>query len=132
MKKCLSCFKELKLETQKYCTYQCQQDFQRMEKVQLWLAGKHNGMRGKTSTAFWIKWYLIGLHGEKCMDCGWCERNLHTGNIPIELEHIDGDFSNNKIENLKLICPNCHSLTSTYKGANKKQGRPRAKYYRGL
>lgn len=131
MKKCLSCKNELKLESQKYCSYQCQQDYQRMEKVNLWLEGKHNGMRGKTSTAIWIKWYLINQHGEKCMECGWCERNKYTGNIPIELEHIDGDYSNNKIENLKLLCPNCHSLTPTYKGANKKEGRPRAKYYRG-
>ena len=68
------------------------------------------------------------MSGEKCMECGWSERNPHTGNIPIELEHIDGDFKNNKEENLKLLCPNCHSLTKTYKGANKK-GRPRSKYY---
>jgi len=39
---------------------------------------------------------------------------------------------NNKIENLEIICPNCHSLTDSYKGANKKEGRPRSKYYRGL
>lgn len=31
---------------------------------------------------------------------------------------------NNKEENLLLLCPNCHSLTSTYKGANKGNGRP--------
>lgn len=102
-----------------------------MEKVNLWLEGKHSGMRGKTGTAKWIKWYLINQFGEKCMECGWCEINKHTNNIPIELEHIDGDFTNNKIENLKLLCPNCHSLTSTYKGANKNEGRPRSKYYRG-
>jgi hypothetical protein len=131
MKKCLSCNGELNKDSQKYCSYQCQNDYQRMEKVNLWLEGKHNGMRGKTATAMWIKWYLIKKHGESCMDCGWCEINKYTGNIPIELEHIDGDFTNNRIENLKLLCPNCHALTSTYKGANKKDGRPRSKYYRG-
>ena len=108
-----------------YCSTQCQNDFQRMEKVKLWLEGVNNGMRGKTSTANWIKWYLIKLRGNKCEVCGWCEINPHTGNIPIELEHVDGDFTNNKIENLKLLCPNCHSLTETYKSLNKGKGRPR-------
>lgn len=98
----------------------------------MWLNGEHNGIVGKTSTARWIKWYLIQKHGEKCMECGWSKRNPFTNKIPIELEHIDGDFTNNKEENLKLLCPNCHSLTPTYKGANKKKGRPRSKYYRGL
>jgi hypothetical protein len=128
---CKNCDLEIK-EGLKYCSYQCQQDYQRMEKVNLWLEGENDGMRGKTATAKWIKWYLIKINGEKCMECGWCERNKHTNSIPIELEHIDGDFTNNKVENLKLLCPNCHSLTSTYKGANKKEGRPRSKYYRGL
>ena len=56
------------------------------------------------------------------MECGWCERNKHTGNIPIELEHIDGNNTNNELSNLKLLCPNCHSLTATYKGANRGNG----------
>ena len=48
------------------------------------------------------------------MDCGWCEKNKKTGNIPIQLEHIDGHSENNSLDNLKLLCPNCHSLTPTY------------------
>jgi hypothetical protein len=130
MKKCINCKAEYKGSAIKYCSYKCQQDFQRNEKISLWLSGSHDGMRGKTSTSNWIKGYLIKLHGNKCLSCGWCEVNEFTKNVPIELEHIDGDFTNNKIENLTLLCPNCHSLTSTYKGANKK-GRPRSKYYRG-
>lgn len=116
----------------KYCSQTCVAKVKRDEKIKLWLEGQHTGMRGKTSTAHWIKQYLINLNGEKCMRCEWSERNTFTGKIPIELSHIDGDFTNNKIENLELICPNCHSLTESYKGANKKQGRPRNKYYRGL
>ena len=130
MQKCLNCDNELNVG-KKYCSLQCQQDYQRMLKVNKWLLGENDGVRGKTATSCWIKWYLIKINGEKCMECGWNKRNPTTGNIPIELEHIDGDFMNNKIENLKLLCPNCHSLTSTYKGANK-NGRPRSKYYRGL
>ena len=67
--------------------------------------------------------YLIEKYGNKCMECGWGEKNPTTNKIPIELEHIDGDSTNNNLSNLKLLCPNCHSLTSTYKGANKGNGR---------
>lgn len=130
--KCINCEKELSRPDSKYCSSKCQSHYQRMIKVNLWLKGELNGMRGKTSTVKWIKWYLIQTYGEKCMYCGWCERNNHTGNIPIELSHKDGDFTNNNINNLELICPNCHSLTDSYKGGNKKKGRPRSKYYRGL
>lgn len=69
------------------------------------------------------KKYLIYKHSEKCMECGWCEVNKTSNTIPIELEHIDGDSSNNKLDNLKLLCPNCHSLTPTYKALNKGKGR---------
>lgn len=41
-----------------------------------------------------------------------------------------GNYSNNLESNLILLCPNCHSLTSTYKGANRGHGRKeRSKYY---
>jgi len=57
------------------------------------------------------------------MECGWKEKNVVTGNIPIELEHIDGNSENNLLTNLKLLCPNCHSLTPTYKALNVGNGR---------
>ena len=71
---------------------------------------------------------MIEKNGENCDECGWDKVNIYTGNIPIELEHIDGNFKNNKVDNLKLLCPNCHSLTSTYKSLNTGKGRDRRKY----
>lgn len=67
--------------------------------------------------------YLIHKHGEKCMDCGWNKTNPYSNKIPIELEHIDGNSENNELSNLKLLCPNCHSLTPTYKYLNVGMGR---------
>lgn len=55
--------------------------------------------------------------------CGWGKINKFTNKVPLEVDHIDGDFRNNKIENLRLLCPNCHSLTSTFKNLNKGKGR---------
>lgn len=122
--KCINCDSELKHGT-KYCCHECQNEYQYKSRIKNWLSGKHNGMRGKTATVVWIKRYLIEQRGEKCELCGWAEINSHTGNVPIELSHKDGNFKNNKIENLELVCPNCHSLTDSYRSLNNGNGRPR-------
>jgi Zn finger protein HypA/HybF involved in hydrogenase expression len=54
--------------------------------------------------------------------CSHCNSTEWLGNpIPLELDHIDGNSSNNALQNLRLLCPNCHALTPTYRGKN--QGR---------
>jgi len=131
MKICIVCKTQL-IHGSKYCSRDCQYKDYRSKMISEWLSGNHNGMKGKTATAGWIKTHLKETRGNCCEICKWGEVNKHTGKVPIELNHIDGDFTNNKIENLQLLCPNCHALTDSYKGANKKQGRPRSKYYRGL
>lgn len=52
-----------------------------------------------------------------CTGCG-SDGNWNGGIIPLELDHIDGDNTNNSIENLRYLCPNCHALTETYRGKN--------------
>jgi DNA-directed RNA polymerase subunit RPC12/RpoP len=133
--KCLSCSKSFDAfpsQHKKYCDTKCQNEFQYREFIKKWKLGEHDGMRGKTSTSHHIRKYLFEKYNNSCCECGWSKTNLFTNKIPLELEHIDGNFANNIEDNLKLLCSNCHSLTSTWKGANKKQGRPRAKYYRGV
>lgn len=129
---CPNCKLEKRMpKHQAYCSQTCSAEVKRKEKIDAWLGGDvSQTMRGKTSTAHWVRDYLLEECGHKCSKCGWGEVNPHTGKIPLELEHIDGDFTNNSPDNLEILCPNCHALTATYKGANKK-GRPRAKYYRG-
>lgn len=90
-----------------------------------WKSGQELGMKGKTSTSAHIKKYLFLRCDNKCERCGWNETNPKTGRVPLEIEHIDGDFKNNSEKNLALICPNCHSLTNTYRSLNKGRGRPR-------
>ena len=65
---------------------------QRKEKIKLWKEGKLSGLRGKTATARWLKDYILEKYNHKCSECGWAETNKHTGLVPLELEHKDGDF----------------------------------------
>lgn len=61
--------------------------------------------------------FAEGLKLPKCELCGWCERSL-DGRVPVELDHINGDRNDNRLENLRVLCPNCHSLTPTHRGKN--------------
>ena len=54
----------------------------------------------------------------ECEQCG-CDGHWQNGIISLELDHIDGDNTNNEITNLRYLCPNCHALTETYRGRNK-------------
>lgn len=109
----------------KYCSSKCFTEFERNIRFSEIEKGKN------TQSSPICKKYLIHKFGEKCMDCGWSEVNVFSNSIPIELEHIDGNHTNNRIDNLKLLCPNCHSLTPTYRNLNKGNGRSeRMKKYR--
>lgn len=55
-----------------------------------------------------------------CELCGWAERSS-DGRIPVELDHINGDRYDNRLENLRILCPNCHSLQPTHRGKNQKR-----------
>jgi len=55
-------------------------------------------------------------------ECAECELSRWRGRkLTLELDHIDGDPTNNVIENLRLLCPNCHSITETWRGRNHKR-----------
>jgi hypothetical protein len=116
---CKNCSKEIKNNrgTRQYCDGFCRGDFEKGQKFELIKKGNIS------LDSSWYKRYLIQRDGEQCMDCGWSEKNKFSNTVPIELEHIDGNSENNKLDNLKLLCPNCHSLTPTYKALNKGNGR---------
>lgn len=61
-----------------------------------------------------------GLKKPKCEECGWAKQSI-DGRIPIELDHINGDHKDNRIHNLRILCPNCHSLKPTHRGLNRKK-----------
>ena len=58
-----------------------------------------------------------GLKEHKCECCGLTK--WQSSEIPLELHHINGIHSDNRLENLQVLCPNCHALTDNYRGKNK-------------
>ena len=76
-----------------------------------------NFLGGVTTHKIKLRLIKEGLLQRKCYNCGiseWQGRQLS-----LELEHKNGNRKDNRIENLELLCPNCHSLTETYRGKNK-------------
>ena len=67
------------------------------------------------------KLFAKGLKSPKCELCGWAAQ-APDGRIPLELDHINGSRRDNRLENLRILCPNCHSLQLTHRGKNKKNG----------
>jgi uncharacterized Zn ribbon protein len=107
----------------KFCNTTCQHDYRYKQEIANWANKKPSGGN--------IRKYLKITHGDCCHECGISEWNNKP--ITLELEHKDGNSENNNEDNLCLICPNCHSQTSTYKGKNKGNGRHKrmVRYYEG-
>ena len=62
--------------------------------------------------------FSVKLKEPKCEECGWAKISP-DGRVPLELDHINGRRHDNRIENLRILCPNCHSLQITHRGKNK-------------
>ena len=121
--KCLSCGKETARAGYKYCSNACQVDYQYQGYIRKWRSGELDGLQGLGIVSKYVKRYLRKKFGDRCCLCGWAEVNLATKQVPLVADHIDGNWRNNIESNLRLICPNCDSLTSTYAGLNRGKGR---------
>lgn len=64
--------------------------------------------------------FADGIKKQACEECGWNKKS-NDGRLPLELDHINGDHKDNRIENLRVLCPNCHSLKETHRGRNRKK-----------
>lgn len=100
----------------KYCSNSCSQKAQ-------WKKIEDRIVLGKFVSHRSLRLYLVRKHGARCERCSWAQLNTHSRTVPVVLNHKDGNSNNNTLNNVELLCPNCDSLTPTYKGLNKGSGR---------
>lgn len=125
MASCKNCTVILSKHINIYCSNKCQAEYQYRNYIEAWKAGKVNGSRGKNAKNMsrHIRRYLLEKYSHCCSNCGWNKTNPVTHESPLEIDHIDGDSENNNEDNLRLLCPNCHSLTPSYRNLNRGMGR---------
>lgn len=106
----------------KFCSPSCAGG-NRSDRIRnLWRKRLTEGYPYFLSSTHVVKEILIEKRGRKCNKC---KRKTWNGKlIPLDLDHKDGRGNHNTWSNLRLLCPNCHAQTDTYKGANKGNGRP--------
>ncbi len=114
---CKHCGKEAKHTNQKmnvYCSNKCAGEGKLLESIE-------RAKQGLVSNRPTLRRVLTLLRGYECAECHIDEYNKLP--IVLQVDHIDGDASNNDLDNLRLLCPNCHSQQSTWGGGNKGNGR---------
>lgn len=123
IKYCTCCGKELTNEQRHnmYCSQECANIAKKQKKINAWLSGEETGNCQNGQLSKTIRNYLLEKANYQCELCGWNKVNPITNKAPLEIHHIDGDYENNKLENLQVLCPNCHSLTPNFKALNKSE-----------
>jgi Zn finger protein HypA/HybF involved in hydrogenase expression len=114
---CKNCGTESKWSHQKmnvYCSNACSGKGVFTETI-----NRYN--RGELKDRNTIRKVLTEVTGYKCSCCGISEHNSLP--LTLQVDHIDGNAGNNSPDNLRLICPNCHSQSDTFSGKNKGNGR---------
>jgi predicted nucleic acid-binding Zn ribbon protein len=115
-KSCLVCKKEINKGSSKYCSLTCHKTYHFNQRLSDWIEGNYS-----TKSRNFFRRYLTETYGYKCSCCEISEWNNKS--IVLEIDHIDGNPENNRPENIRFICPNCHSQTDTYKAKNVGNGR---------
>lgn len=129
LKPCRSCGKKILTRNAfHYCSRECSYVGSRNKLIKQWIKDP-NSTNTKTGLPAAIRLYLIKQSNYRCSKCGWGKVNKITRKSPLEVDHIDGDCYNNVPKNLRVLCPNCHSLTSNYKALNKNSKRKYRKEY---
>ena len=92
-------------------------------KIPLWLSGEWSGGTNAGLSQI-IRKYLLKINDYSCSKCGFNKRHPDDEKTILEINHINGDGTDHSPKNLEVLCPNCHALTSSYRGRNYGNGRP--------
>lgn len=119
---CLNCgneFTHKSTSKNKFCSIKCQGEYRSKKLIEDWKNGEYTGNSEYLSDT--IRIYLLEKNEYKCELCGFEGYNTLTNNTILQIHHKDGDSSNNREENLQVLCPNCHAMTETYANCGKRK-----------
>ena len=120
---CRECSVLLIKRNKYFCSNACQGINTSKKTVRKWLNKEIPACTGKTFLVRpAIRNYLLKQSNYQCSVCSWKEINPSTGRVPLEIDHINGNASDSYENNLRVLCPNCHSLTSTFRNLNPTKG----------
>ena len=130
-KVCPICGGRVRINAAKYCSRECYligDSAKWRAQIQVWLDGDPSLVTSKNGELkVTARNFLKKEAQNKCSICGWGVPHPVDGIVPLNIDHIDGDPTNHHIENLTVLCPNCHSLTPTYGAKNRGNGRKNRK-----
>ena len=118
-KQCLFCGADLKKGQKKFCCSEHQNLFNYNDYIRRWKNGEENGLVGKYDIAAYVRRYIFEKNNNECEVCHKSYINPHTGNSVLQIHHMDGDCTNNREENLQLLCPTHHAMTENFGSRNK-------------
>ena len=118
---CLNCGKEyyaVRNSKKKFCSIKCQGEYKHKQYIERWKNGEENGLSGKYGIIEAVRHYIFEKNDNKCEVCGKSYINPYTGLSVLQIHHKDGDCTNNKEENLQLLCPTHHAMTENFGSRN--------------
>lgn len=108
-----------------YCSARCHRDYEYKDAISKWKRGEITGScEDGYKLLKAVRRYMLEKANYCCEQCGWAGVNPVSNKSTVVVDHEDGNAGNNAEENLRVLCPNCHSLTPTFCALNKGNGRP--------
>lgn len=112
------CGVSLKSGQRAFCKREHLYLYQNAFRINEWLTGQWDGSVESGLLSNTVRKHLLEMARNRCTRCDWGEPNPILGKPILSVDHVDGNWKNNKVDNLVVLCYNCHTLTPTFNGLN--------------